>query len=360
MNCSKAVLAILVIPTLLAAQTKADTAVKITWGGFVDGYYAWDFGEPPTLDRSFAGGVPFTTQPSRHNEFNVNLAFIEAKLEGAKVRGRFALQTGTSVQSNYSGEATIGQLSGPSLSRLIQEAVVGTRVTDNVWVDGGIMLSHIGMEGWISRDNPTYTRSLIADYSPYYESGVKVTWSDGGALTAQLDVVNGWQNISENNTGKGVGARLDYAPNPNTVISYFNLFSDEAGNVLRAFNGIGAKFTNGRSSFLTEAHVGSQASSSWYGLVGIARFQVSPQSALVLRGERYDDKNQVIVATGAGNGALRANGASVGLDVTPAPRLLWRSELRGWANDTAIFPDKGNPTKKKNSAFVVSSLALTF
>ncbi len=63
----------------------------------------------------------------------------------------------------------------------------------------------MGMESWISRDNPTYTRSLVAEYSPYYQSGVKFTWAPSSRITAQLDVVNGWQNISENNSGKGAG-----------------------------------------------------------------------------------------------------------------------------------------------------------
>ena len=30
-----------------------------------------------------------------------------------------------------------------------------------------------GVEGFISRDNPTYSRSLVADYTPYYESGAR-------------------------------------------------------------------------------------------------------------------------------------------------------------------------------------------
>ena len=117
-------------------------------------YYAWDFGRPAAVDRSFAGGTLFTTQPARHNEFNVNLAFVEAKLDGPRIRGRLALQAGTSVQSNYSGEPTRGQVSGPSLARHLQEAFAGAKLGDNVWVDGGIFYSHMGMEGWVIARQP--------------------------------------------------------------------------------------------------------------------------------------------------------------------------------------------------------------
>jgi hypothetical protein len=298
---------VLGLPTLLAAQSaQPDTSAKVTFGGFVDGYYARDFGRPPSFDRSFAGGAAFTTQPARHNEFNVNLAFVEAKLDAPRVHGRLALQAGTSVQSNYSGEATNGSVSGPGLARHLQEAYAGVKLGSTVWLDGGIFYSHMGMEGWVSRDNPTYTRSLVADYSPYYQAGARVTWAASPKLIAQLDLVNGWQNISENNSGKAAGIRLDLTPSPTTTLSYYNFFSDEAGNRLRTFNGAGAKVVSGKVTLLDELDVGTQgkslssgATASWYGFTALARAQVTPTVGPSGRVERYDDKNQVIIATGA-------------------------------------------------------------
>ena len=356
------------LSTALPAQAPADTTVKVTLGGFVDGYYAWDVGRPASLDRSFAGGALFTTQPARHNEFNVNLAFLELKLDGAAVRGRLALQTGTSVQSNYAGEPARGTVSGPQLSRFVQEAVVGVKVAKNMWVDGGIFFSHMGVEGWISRDNPSYSRSLVSDYSPYYQSGVKLTWTPTSALTAQLDVVNGWQNISENNSGKGVGTRLDWTPRDGMTLSYYNFFSDEAGSQLRSFNGVDAKIARGAWTVVGEADVGSQshrgsASSDWYGLMALVRRQVSPHTALIARVERFVDDDQVVIATGmvgtTPNPPFHGNGASFGVDVSPAPRVLWRTEVRGFHNQQAVFPD-GTGAPRRSGGFAVTSLAVTF
>jgi Putative beta-barrel porin-2, OmpL-like. bbp2 len=359
----------------LSQSPPTDSTPRVTFGAFVDGYFAWDAGRPPSLDRSFAGGALFTTQPARHNEFNVNLAFVEAKLEAPHYRGRFALQTGTSVQSNYFGEPTTGNISGPSLGRLIQEAVVGVRLADQLWVDGGIFYSHMGMESWASRDNPVYTRSLVADYSPYYQSGVKFTWTPSAKLTAQLDVVNGWQNISENNTGKAAGVRLDYAATSRSTLTYYNLFSNEAGSRLRVFNGIGAKHTTGRVTLIGEFDLGSQSrpanvdgASTWYGWTAMARVQATPTVAVVGRLEGYTDRDQVIIATGTrtvgsnvvANPAFRGTGASFGVDVTPYARVLWRSEIRGWQNADAVFPDGSKTAPSKQSAFAVTSLALSF
>jgi hypothetical protein len=356
---------VLLVTRMAVGQTRPDTAVKISWSAFLDGYYAWDFGEPASMDRSFASGSLFTTQPARHNEFNVNLAFVDATLEGSRVRGRIALQVGTSVQSNYAGEPAVGTVSGPGLAQHIQEAYAGAKIGDQLWIDGGVFFSHIGMEGWISRDNPTYTRSLVAEYSPYYSSGVRGVWHASPTVTAQVHFVNGWQNISENNTGKGTGMRLDYAPTTGTTLSYYNFFSNESGNLLRTLNGLGARWTGSHWMLLAEMDLGYQdgqagsKGSSWLGLVGIARLRFAPTVAIAARVERFDDQNGVVIVTGLPASPFVANGASLGADVSPMPRLLWRTEIRGWHNHSAVFLD-GRAQATKASAFAVSSLAMTF
>ena len=352
-----------------------DTGVRVTFGAFVDGYYAWDVGRPPTRDRSFAGGALFTTQPSRHNEFNVNLAFAEAVLTGPRVRGRLALQAGTSVQANYSVEPSEGTVSGPSLAQLLQEAVAGYRIADALWVDAGIFFSHMGMESWISRDNPTYTRSLTADYSPYYSTGAKLTWAATPRLTARVDVVNGWQNVSEANDGKGAGLRLDYAPRVGATLSYYNFLSEESGTRLRTFNGVGAKVATGPWTLLGQLDVGTQrrareigGTSSWLNTAAIARYQLTPAVGVSGRVEFADDEDGVVLGTGireegglpVPNAPFRAVGGSLGIDVQPQPRLLWRTEARGWRNRDPIFPDGRERAPARSSGFVVTSLALTF
>jgi hypothetical protein len=345
-----------------ASHSSPDTLVTVSFGGFVDSYYAYDFGRPANFDR------PFTTQAVRHDEFNVNLAYVEAKVSGPRVRGRLALQAGTSVQSNYGGEPAIGTVSGPSLSRFIQEAVAGYQITPSLWVDGGI-LSHIGMENWASRDNLTYTRSLSFDFTPAYESGVKLTWQATPKLSALLTVVNGWQNISENNHDKAVGARLDYARSSSTTFSYYNFVGNEASSSrLRVFNGVGFK-SGLTSSFTLQGNFdyGSQqqtvtGSDSWWSAGLIGRLQATPVVGISARAERYQDPDQVLVVTGSPDG-FEATMASLGLDVAPLgnTRVLWRSELRGtWAGDP-VFPDRSASTGvSKSNTLLVTSLALTF
>lgn len=359
-------------PLVSGAQSVSDTTIKVAFGGFIDTYYAYDMDRPPTIDRSFFGGALFTTQPARHDEFNVNLAYVEANISGRRVHGRFALQAGTSVQSNYNGEPTNGIVSGPSLSRMIQEGYAGYQLAPTLWIDAGIFYSNAGLEGWASKDNPTYTRSLVADYSPYYSSGVRAVWQATPRLVARLDVINGWQNISETNSEKGVGLRLDYTPNGSLTVSYYNLFNDEVasggetGTRLRVFNGADAKLTIGRTTLAGELDYGtfrpsstSVTAANWWGFTAIGRQQLVSTTAIVARVERYSDPRQVNIVTGLAN-AFNGNGVSLGVDVIPQPKLMWRSEVRGFFADDPIFPDAARTIPRKTDVFVVSSLSLAF
>ncbi len=361
---ARLVASLLAAPLLAGAQAP-DTAVHVAFGGFVDGYYAYDFNHPRTLDR------PFTTQAARHDEFNINLAYLEAVLSAPRLRGRFAAQFGTSVQANYAGEPRVGTLSGPDVSRFIQEASVGYALSPRLWVDGGVFFSPFGSESWISRDNWTYTRSLIADNSPYYEAGVKATWQATPALAAQLHVINGWQNISETNSDKAFGARVDYTPRHGVDLAYDafvgNEQPDSVPSRLRVWQEAivqvqptAALQLRGTFDYGQQKRAAA-GTATWTGWAAIARYRVTTPVAVALRGEGYSDPEQVIVETGRPFG-LRVVAASLNVDVAPAPRLLWRTELRTIEARDPLFTHSSGRVDRasRHDRYVVSSMALTF
>lgn len=352
------------LPLQLGGQSP-DSTPKLSVGGFVDAYYAWDVRQPYNFDRTY------TTQPARHDEFNINLAFVEAKVTGPRYRGRLALQWGTSVQANYVGEPRIGSISGPSVSQFLQEASVGYQLGRSLWLDGGIFPAHIGYEGWISRDNPTYSRSLIADFSPYYEAGAKLTWTPSSSVTTTLVLVNGWQNISNDNTAPATGVRIDYAITPTVTLTYDNFLGnaapDSAPTRLRFFNEVIAQFKpNDRWLFAGSLDLGSQQKSAtsggtaaWYGASLIGKVRVSDRVSMVGRVERYADPDQVVVATGLG-APFKTNGASLGFDVSLAPQALWRIEGRGFQSSDEVWPTHRAGTYVRTNAFIATSMAFTF
>lgn len=346
--------------------TKAarDTTPKIDFDGFVDAYYAWDTDRPADFDRAY------TTQPARHADFNINLAYVDMRVTRPRYRGRFAIQYGTSVQANYAGEPSVGHISGSSVSQFIQEATIGYQVSHTVWVDGGIFYAHTGYEGWVSRDNLTYSRSLVGDFSPYYEAGVKLTWQASAAVAVQAVVVNGWQNISNENTPPAGGIRIDYAVNPKVTLSYDNFVgnvaADTSATQMRFYNDFIAQYNpSGAWQLAAVFDVGVQSHSrsdgttgSWYGTTLIAKYHLTPRVAIVGRVERFADPDRVIVKTGL-PAAFETNGASIGSDVSLTSRVLWRTEVRGYWSSGRVWPTHQAGDYSRDDGVAVTSLALT-
>jgi hypothetical protein len=356
----------LLLATTLALPSRVSDSVRLpdqerplVVSGFVDVYYGYDFGRPSSRERQFV------TQAIRHNEFNLNLAHAALSLERTRIRGRLALQVGTSVQANYACEPAIGATSGATLSRHVQEALIGVRLARSLWLDAGILLGYLGWEGWISRDNPTYTRSLVAELSPYYESGARLTWQVGSKLTVQGHLMNGWQKISEDNDAKAFGLRVDFIPTRGVTVAYGGFVGNERPSGLppatRTFNQLMARIVRSRLALQAQVDYGREGSGAalreWYGAVAIARVTVASQLAVSARLERFADPDQVVAITGTSAG-LVVNGASFGLDLA-IPGMLWRTELRGFRASQQVYPRAGVPNATRTNGVLVTSLALT-
>src|SRR5688572_22521239 len=150
--------------------TKAQDSIskRLTFSSYVEAYYNYDFNQPPNNKRP-----GFFYSHNRHNEFNVNLTFIKSSYNAERIRANLAIAAGTYINANYAAE--------PGVLKNIYEANVGYKLSanKNIWFDIGILPSHIGFETAISKDCWTLTRSMVADNSPYFESGAKLTYISG-------------------------------------------------------------------------------------------------------------------------------------------------------------------------------------
>jgi len=346
---------------LTASRSDSAPSPSLTVSAYVDLYYALDFAHPLPPQRAY------TTQAVRHNEANVNLAAATFSVLRGRARARLTLQAGTSVQANYAAEPQDGPTSGPDLSRHLQEAFAGIRLGAGLWLDGGITLGSLGWESWMSRDNPTYTRSLVAEYTPYYESGIRLVWEAAPGLVVQGHLMNGWQKISEDNAAKSASVRVDLALAPGLAVAAAGFLGNEqprgAPRATRYFGQLMLK-TRPHRDLLVQAQLDAgrqrlpDRSAHWWGAVGIARLALQRRLALVARVERFADPEQVVASTGTPEGFL-VNGGSVGFDMLGPEGLLWRTELRGLRASGRIFPDATGPAGRRTNAALITSLALT-
>jgi hypothetical protein len=347
---------VLFLLVLLPGMATAQGGGGITVDAVVDGYYAYDVTEPPDRIR------PFATQVSRHDEFNLNLALVRAQRTEERLRASFGLATGTYVEANYAAE--------PDLLKNIFEAYAGVNLGGDTWLDLGVFPSHIGFEYAISTLNPTYTRSLMAEYSPYYETGARLTVQPDERFTVAVVVVNGWQIIRETNDAKSFGAQLVYKPTDRLVLNYSNYVGDEAPDVgpgdpdsqIRFFHDFYAQFTLSEEATVTAGFdVGTQErpgeDATWYGGALVGSVALAPRWALGARVELFSDPDQAVVSTGTVHG-FEVFGGSLNLDYKPIERTWVRLEGRVQSAQEEIFPS--NDGLDKTNALVVSSIAVTF
>lgn len=124
------------------------------------------------------------------NQLSINAAIVDFNYSKNRMRANAGLMTGSYSRYNYNGNdydyKNIYQLNiGFELSK-----------KHNIWIDAGIMPSHIGAESVIGADNMTLSRSLNAESTPYYETGLKLSKvSKNKKWNMALLYLNGWQTV---------------------------------------------------------------------------------------------------------------------------------------------------------------------
>ena len=337
-----------------------DSTGSLTISGYAETYYQYDFNKPADNNRP-----AFIYSHNRHNEFNLNLGFIKASYSSDRVRANIALAAGTYMNANYAAE--------PGVLKNVYEANTGVKLSKkkNFWLDAGIFPSHIGFESAISKDCWTQTRSLLADNSPYYEAGAKLTYTttDGKWLLSGL-ALNGWQRIKrvDGNSRMSWGTQVQFKSSDKVLLNY-SIFigtdKPDSARLNRMFHNIYGivnvtdKFgvTAGFDYGSEEKFPGSDKKNTWYAPVVILKYAFSNKWAISGRVEHYNDKNGVIIGTGSPNG-FQTTGFSMNIDHAPVKNVLIRLETRMISSKDKIFLSGAGPTDK--NCFITSSIAVAF
>jgi len=329
--------------------------------GYAEIYYQFDANNPKNNSRP-----PFIYSHNRNNEVNLNLGFIKANYETEKLRANLSLATGTYMNANYSAESGV--------LKNIYEANVGVKISKskNLWIDAGILPSHIGFESAISKDCWALTRSLQAENSPYFESGAKISYtSNSGKWFLSGLILNGWQRIQrvDGNSTLAFGHQLAYKPSEKITLNSSSFIGNDKPDSLRQmryFHNLYGIFqltdkfalTTGFDIGAEQKAKGSDQYNVWYSPVIIAKFSPTEKLSFAVRGEYYQDKKGVIIATGTNNG-FQTFGYSLNADYWILPNLVWRTEVKNLNSKDQIFLNR-NEAFKDNNFSAVTSLAVSF
>jgi len=344
--------------SLNAQDTKPSS--PFTFSGYLEIYYIYDFANPQNHTRP-----EFIYSYNRHNEVNLNLGYIQASYLTEKVRGNLALMTGTYANANLAAEQGV--------LKNIYEANIGVKISKNhnLWIDAGIFSSHLGFESAVGAVCWNMTRSLLAENSPYYESGVKLSYTSADdRWFASALVLNGWQRIQrvDGNSTPAFGHQLTFKPTSKILLNSSSFVgSDMPDNLrrMRYFHDLYGQFEltdklgliAGFDIGVQQEAKGSKSYDTWYSPIVILSYQVSDKLRLAARTEYYADPAGVIIPTETPNG-FKTFGYSVNADFSVTENVLWRLEARSLKSKDNIFEDHGDPASV--NTFVGTSLSLTF
>lgn len=351
MKIRSTIAALLIVSAAGAQDTTTTPALK--WSGYVEAYYSYDANRP--ADNKRPG---FLYSHNRHNEFTVNLAFLKASYNEERVRANLALAAGTYMDANYAAE--------PDIWKNVLEANAGVKLSRKhaLWLDAGIMSSHIGFESAVSRDCWTLTRSMMAENSPYYESGTRLGYTSGNQKwNIALLALNGWQRIARvsGNSLMSWGAQVQVKPTDKLTLNYSSFAGSDTPDSARLWRiyhnlyaisqltsrlGLMAGFDLGTQ----QKEKGSSSYQLWYTPVAIIRYKINPQWFVAARGECFRDRHGIIINTGTANG-FATTGWSVNADYSPSAQALLRIEARWLNSRDAIFA--------KNDGYISNSLSVT-
>ncbi len=344
------------------AQTDSSSWSKkpdVSCSGLVDFYYTYDFNEPKTAYRQ-----PFFYNHNRHNEFNLNLGILKVSAKHLKYRANLALHAGTYVIDNYAAE--------PAALQHIYESNIGISLNkkNNLWLDAGIFGSHIGFESAISKDCWTLTRSLLAENSPYYLSGIKFTYNPNEHWEFAAIICNGWQRIKKvsRNSLPSFGTQIKYLKGDKLTVNWSTFIgTDDPDSVrkMRYYNNLYVQVQlTKKLGFIAGFDIGEQQTkkystnyNNWFSPIIIFRNSFTSKWFASIRAEYYQDKEGVIITSSTPNG-FQTSGLSLNIDFLPVKNISCRMEGRWLKSADKIF-QKQNKNVSDNFA-VVSSIAISF
>src|SRR5207245_5636152 len=172
----------------------AGAAFSQSFVGFVDGYYGYNFNKP------VSGKNLYRNFDFNHNQFSLNYAELAIEQKPGPVGFRADIGFGDAATWVHTSEPA-----GLNAYRHLQQAYLSGS-HKKLQVDFGKFVMPAGAEVIETKVNWNYSRSLLFAWAiPYYHAGVRTTVPVGSHFTAGFQLVNGWNNVEDNNSRKTIG-----------------------------------------------------------------------------------------------------------------------------------------------------------
>ena len=322
---------------------------KTEIAGTADMYYHYNFNEPATGSLT-----PLRNFDFEHNQFSFALAEIALNKPATpddRVGFRFDFNYGPVTDWVHAADPE-----GNEVVKHTQQAYISylAPIGSGLTFDVGKFVTQHGAEVIEAKDNWNYSRSLLFSWAiPYYHMGARVGYAPTDKVTLGGYIVNGWNNVKDNNSGKTFGAQALVKPiAPLMITLNYMAGPEQADNTddWRHLVDATAVYTvNDKFSVMGNVDYGKDtvggADVSWKGLGLYAKAQASPIFAVIPRFEYYDDSDGGFT-TGA---AQKLKEFTVTAEIKHRQGLIMRLEYRRDWSDLDFFEKGGSPRDSQNT-----------
>ena len=349
-------LAIFALMTFISRDAAAQTAGGTEIGGLVDAYYDYN-------SNKTSGDAPYRNFDTKHNQFGFSMAevwFNKAPTTDSRVGGNIKLNFGPAtamINASEPGTTAIFQNIQQGYVSYLASAGKGLQF------DFGKFVTQHGAEVIEAKDNWNYSRSLLFALAiPYYHMGLRATYAFNDKFTLLGSVVNGWNNVVENNSRKTYGVQAIIKPTAQVSIVQNYMGGPEQPNDDEDWRHLSDTTVTvtptSMLSFIGNYDYGKDtvggADAHWQGFAGYAKIQANSWVAIIPRGEWLDDPQGLMTGT-----AQTLKEGTLTVELKGADNFLWRIEYRSDFSDKGVFKnDLGR--SKKNQHTIAFGLLYSF
>lgn len=222
-----------------------------------------------------------------------------------------------------------------------------------------------GAEVIEAKDNFNYSRSFLFNYAiPFTHTGVMAGYAFSGQVSANLYLVNGWDNTDDNNKGKTVGLTLGYTPIEPVALTFNLMYGPEKDNNnsdnrflfdwIGTFKPVKNLTLVVNTDYATEEHSAADGGTAkWYGIAGYVKYDFSDLFSGTIRAEYFNDKDGIrTTVNGVGGIPQKLKEITVTPEFKVAKAIIVRPEYRHDWSDQQSF-DSGSKKSQDTIALGV-------
>ncbi len=340
-----------------------------TFSGFVDGYYGYNFDHPQITATGGTvlagnGGDRYSSYrafDAPYQAFTLNMIELIADKppDPSNSRLGYHVALGFGNAMNVVNSTDPG---GLGFAQYLKEGYLSylAPVGKGLQIDFGKFVTQHGAEVIESKDNWNYSRSLLFTYAiPFYHFGLRTHYVINDKYNFSVYVVNGWNNLVNNNTGATLGLQLGWNPSKKwSVVQNYMVGPEQnnnTSNVRELWDTVVTYNATSKLSLMANGDYGRGDRSVlggpqfpgvafWTGGAGYIRYAFNEKYALAGRYEYYDDPQGFTTLT-----AQHLNEVTGTFERTISHHLITRLEFRRDVSNRPSFLKGSSPIDNQNT-----------